>query len=71
LILCSAATHHQYPEQRRAFEGTNTYGVNDLPEIDYLLISHDHYDHLDYSTIKELKGKVKNVICGLGVGSIF
>lgn len=55
----------------KAFEGTNTYGVNDLPEIDYLLISHDHYDHLDYSTIKELKGKVKNVICGLGVGAYF
>ena len=59
------------PGTTKAFEGTNTYGVNDLPEIDYLLISHDHYDHLDYSTIKELKGKVKNVICGLGVGVYF
>lgn len=59
------------PGTTRAFAGTNTYGVEDLPEIDYLLISHDHYDHLDYQTIKELSGKVKNVICGLGVGAYF
>ncbi|SKB83249.1 MBL fold metallo-hydrolase [Daejeonella lutea] len=59
------------PGTTKAFEGTNTYGVKDLPEIDYLLISHDHYDHLDYKTIKELKGKVKHVICGLGVGAYF
>ena len=30
------------PGTTRAFEGTNSYGVKDLPEIDYLLISHDH-----------------------------
>jgi L-ascorbate metabolism protein UlaG (beta-lactamase superfamily) len=59
------------PGTTTAFEGTNTYGVDDLPEIDYLLISHDHYDHLDYPTIKELRGKVKKVICGLGVGAYF
>ena len=59
------------PGTTKAFEGTNTYGVKDMPEIDYLLISHDHYDHLDYQTIKELKGKVKHVVCGLGVGGYF
>lgn len=59
------------PGTTRAFDGTNTYGVKDIPEIDYLLISHDHYDHLDYQTIKELKAKVKHVICGLGVGAYF
>lgn len=59
------------PGTTKAFDGTNTYGVKDIPEIDYLLISHDHYDHLDYSTIEALKGKVKNVICGLGVGAYF
>lgn len=59
------------PGTTKAFEGTNTYGVKDMPEIDYLLISHDHYDHLDYKTIKELNGKVKHVICGLGVGGYF
>lgn len=51
------------------FEGTNIYSVEDMPPIDYLLITHDHYDHLDYRTIKKLNPKIKQVICGLGVGS--
>jgi L-ascorbate metabolism protein UlaG (beta-lactamase superfamily) len=59
------------PRTTRAFEGTNTYGADDFPQIDYLLISHDHYDHLDYQTIKALQGKVKKVVCGLGVGAHF
>ena len=54
-----------------SFKGTNLYSVEDLPEIDYLFISHDHYDHVDYETIVALKNKVKKVICGLGVGAHF
>ncbi|WP_425057943.1 hypothetical protein SCACP_25210 [Sporomusa carbonis] len=55
----------------KAFEGTNPYTAEDMPEIDYLLISHDHWDHLDYPTVTALKPKIKNVICGLGVGAYF
>ena len=55
----------------KAFKGTNTYKVEDLPNIDYLLITHDHYDHLDYETISKLKDKVGKVVCGLGVGAHF
>ena len=51
----------------KAFEGTNIYTVDDLPEIDVLLITHDHYDHLDYPTVKKLKDKVAKVIVPLGV----
>ena len=40
-----------------------------MPEIDLLIISHDHYDHLDYATIKALMPKVKRVVTPLGVGS--
>ncbi len=52
----------------KSFNGTDIYQVEDFPEIDYLLITHDHYDHFDYETIIKLKDKVKTVICGLGVG---
>ena len=37
-----------------------------MPEIDLLIISHDHYDHLDYATIKALMPKVKRVVTPLG-----
>lgn len=59
------------PGTVKAFKGTDVYTVEDLPEIDYLLISHDHYDHLDYETILKLKDKTAKVFCGLGVGSHF
>ena len=50
------------------YEGSNVYGVEDMPNIDVLIISHDHYDHLDYKTVKALKPKVKQVLTSLGTG---
>ena len=41
--------------------------IADLPEIDIVIILHDHFEHLDYSSIKELDGKVKQYIVPLGV----
>ncbi len=52
----------------KAFKGTNPYTTDDIPEIDYLFITHDHWDHLDYKTILKLRPKIKKVICGLGTG---
>jgi len=52
----------------RPFKGTQVYKPEDIPEIDYLIISHDHFDHLDYGTIERIKDRVGKVICGLGAG---
>lgn len=41
--------------------------VEDLPHIDAVLISHDHYDHLDYRVMKYLKDKVGQFYVPLGV----
>ena len=53
----------------RAYDGTNIYSTEDIPEIDYLFLSHDHWDHMDYKTLKKLKPKIKNVLTGLGNGA--
>lgn len=53
----------------KAFAGTNIYRAEDMPPIDCLLISHDHWDHLDYATVTALKDKVGRVVCPLGVGA--
>lgn len=38
-----------------------------LPPIDILLMSHDHYDHLDYGSIQKIKHKVNRYIMPLGM----
>ena len=43
--------------------------IEDIPQIDAVLISHDHYDHLDYWSITKLKDKVKMFYVPLGVAA--
>jgi L-ascorbate metabolism protein UlaG (beta-lactamase superfamily) len=52
----------------KSYEGTNAYSTADMPPIDLLIISHDHYDHLDYGSIVALQSKVKLFCTPLGVG---
>ncbi len=55
----------------KAFEGTDLYHAEDMPPIDYLFITHDHWDHLDYEAVRDLQEKTGAVICGLGTGEHF
>ena len=55
----------------QAFSGTNIYTAKDMPEIGLLLITHDHWDHLDYPTVISLKDKTTKIVCPLGVGAHF
>ena len=43
--------------------------LDELPDIDAVLISHDHYDHLDEYTVKQLAESVPMFVTPLGVGS--
>lgn len=52
-----------------AWPGSSPYSAHDFPVIDWLLVSHDHWDHLDYKAVNELK--FRNILCGLGTGSHF
>lgn len=46
----------------------NTLSIIDtLPDLDLVLLSHDHYDHLDYASIQKLKFKTKKFVVALGV----
>lgn len=56
-----------------SWAGTKRYSTNlqiepeELSSIDAIVISHDHYDHLDYSSIQRLKDKTERFIVPLGV----
>ena len=62
-------------EKKTAFMGPSRYNgdvplnINELPEIDLVLISHNHYDHLNSYTIEKIHPKVKKFIVPLLVGA--
>jgi L-ascorbate metabolism protein UlaG (beta-lactamase superfamily) len=55
----------------KSFPGADIYSPDDVPDIDYLFITHDHWDHLDFKTVLALKSKTKRIITGLGVAAHF
>lgn len=50
-----------------SFKFSNVTDYKDIPDVDIVLISHDHYDHLDMPTIKNLDERVKQYLVPLGI----
>ena len=44
-------------------------GIEELPPIDFIVISHDHYDHLDMNAVKFFKESNTRFLVPLGVAS--
>lgn len=47
---------------------TPPIALHELPEIDLVVISHDHYDHLDEEAVLALAEKTQHFVVPLGVG---
>lgn len=55
------------PFPTKRFSENTLQFIDDFPEIDLLLLTHDHYDHLDYASIQKLKAKTKKYFVAKGV----
>ena len=55
------------PTKTRRFSDNTFSLIDELPDIDLMLITHDHYDHLDYASISRLKSKVRTAFVAMGV----
>lgn len=52
-----------------SFKGSDVYTAEEMPQIDYLFITHDHWDHLDYETVSKLRPRVGRIVTSLGTGA--
>lgn len=53
----------------RTFKGRYPFSAETMPCIDLLLLTHDHWDHLEYRTMLALKDKIRQTVCPLGLGA--
>lgn len=51
------------------FRSTHPFDLSAIGKIDLMLITHDHFDHLDYPTIKALQSRTRFYLTPLGVGA--
>ena len=65
-LWCQRASPFGFMGPKRFFD--NPLDFDKLPPIDALLLSHDHYDHLDKTAVLKLAAKKIPVITMLGVG---
>ena len=70
-FLADPVLKQEFPSSvmMKAFKGSDIYSPDQLPYIDYLIITHEHWDHLDYPTLRELRGRVGHVFCPLGIAA--
>jgi len=55
------------PFKTKRFSENTLDLIDNFPDIDLMLLSHDHYDHIDYASILKLKSKTKLYYVALGV----
>jgi L-ascorbate metabolism protein UlaG (beta-lactamase superfamily) len=67
-VFCERLSPFQFMGTKQ-FKGTDFLEVENLPALDIVLITHDHYDHLDYHAILKLKDKASRFVTSLGVGA--
>lgn len=53
----------------KRYKYTSPIDLEAFEHIDAIIISHDHYDHLDYHSIMKLKDRTDHFYAPLGVGS--
>ena len=65
-VWSQRASFVQFMGPKRFFEPP--LALSELPPLDAIIISHDHYDHLDKATIEFFAGTEIPFYCSLGVG---
>jgi L-ascorbate metabolism protein UlaG (beta-lactamase superfamily) len=55
------------PFRTKRFSSRTLEVIDQIPPVDLMLITHDHYDHLDYASIQKLKTKTSKYYVALGV----
>ncbi len=69
LVLVDPIFQPKWPSSMmlKAFPGTAIYQPDDMPDIDVLVVTHEHWDHMDYAALKALRERVQTVVCPLGI----
>jgi len=55
------------PLRTKRFSENTLDIIDSLPDIDLVLFTHDHYDHLDLRSMAKLRGKVKEFYVAIGL----
>ncbi|PCJ38556.1 MAG: hydrolase [Moraxellaceae bacterium] len=67
-VFCQRASPVQWAGPKRFHQPPIT--LAELPDIKGVILSHDHYDHLDKAAVKALAGKTQHFYAPLGVGDL-